>query len=633
MKKEDINKKAFYGPKVDYPNVPVHYLIEQRVRENPDKVAVLFEDRSYTYMELNRRANKLAHYLIDRGFNNKDLIGIYMGRSVEMITAVLAVMKIGGTYIPLDSAYPVDRINYIISDAGMSLVLTQAAYLKGNKGLHTQAVCVDEIAQTVKEYSEENISCEIDPKQRMYVIYTSGSTGNPKGVQISHAAVVNFLMSMRREPGITENDRLLFITTICFDISGLELFLPLISGAAIIMATNETAMDGIGLAELIEKQDITIMQATPATWHMLIVTGWSGKKGLKILCGGEALSRELANELLSKGDSLWNMYGPTETTIWSMIHKVDYGNSAVPIGKPIDNTQVYILDEDMTPLYGNEEGELYIGGDGLSMGYLGKTELTGQRFLANPFTEDPSPYIYKTGDLVKYGESNLIEYVGRTDFQVKIRGHRIELGEIERVLEKHPDIQQAIAVVCGNSEHDKKIVAYYKKTQAGVNLPEGELFTLLKDTLPDYMIPAFIIALEEFPLTLNGKVDRKKLMELNIQNSNRLKSHVPPGTPIEKEISLIWEESLVLEGIGVFDNFLELGGHSLLANQILLKINKAYDIQLTIVDLLTKGLTISELAKLVEAKIFESLSESELDEMLKEVEGLTEEELGALLKE
>lgn len=225
MKKEDINKKAFYGPKVDYPNVPVHYLIEQRVRENPDKVAVLFEDRSYTYMELNRRANKLAHYLIDRGFNNKDLIGIYMGRSVEMITAVLAVMKIGGTYIPLDSAYPADRINYIISDAGMSLVLTQAAYLKGNKGLHTQAVCVDEIAQTVKEYSEENISCEIDPKQRMYVIYTSGSTGNPKGVQISHAAVVNFLMSMRREPGITEDDRLLFITTISPDIQ-FSFFIP-----------------------------------------------------------------------------------------------------------------------------------------------------------------------------------------------------------------------------------------------------------------------------------------------------------------------------------------------------------------------------------------------------------------------
>ncbi len=621
-----------YYQLVNYPKVPVNCLIEQQVNKYPNKPAVLFKDQSLSYLELNQRANRLANYLIKKGFSDQNLIGIYMDRSFDMIVSILAVIKMGASYIPLDSSYPLQRINYIINDAQAALIITQASLLKDIEDVQIEKMCIDKDNGLISECSDQNIACGVDiEKQRVYVIYTSGTTGNPKGVQISHSALVNFLASMGEKPGITQDDRILFITTICFDISGLELFLPLVSGSTIVMATHEEVTSGIELANIIDRHDITIMQATPATWQILLDMNWKGKQDLKMLCGGEAMTRELANKLLAKGAELWNMYGPTETTIWSMIHKVEQCDAPISLGEPIDNTQIYILDEEMKKVADGEIGELFIGGDGLSIGYLGKLELTKKRFLPNPFKEDPSAYIYKTGDLVKRNNKGDIEYIGRVDFQVKIRGHRIELGEIETILEKHLHVNRAVAVVNENSLNDKKIIVYYQKNAPNVDIPEEELRNTLKEALPDYMMPAFIIPIQEFPLTLNGKIDRSKLMTLQIQHNKHASEYVPPNTPVEKEIVTIWEEMLELDQISITDNFLELGGHSLLANRILSRINYTYDIQLTLLEILTKGLTVFDMAKLVEEKLFESISEAELEEMLKELNENFEEDIDTLI--
>ncbi|HLE84841.1 MAG TPA: amino acid adenylation domain-containing protein, partial [Thermoanaerobaculia bacterium] len=412
------------------------------------------------------------------------------------------------------------------------------------------------------------------PDQLAYVIYTSGSTGRPKGVQIQHRSVVSFLLSMARRPGFGAGDTLLAVTTLSFDIAGLELFLPLVTGGRVVVASRETAQAGELLLARIAEEAPTVMQATPATWRLLLDAGWPGPPPAKLLCGGEALPRELADRLLAKGVELWNMYGPTEATIWSSVLQVAAGAEAVPVGGPIANTGLYVLDAALRPVPVGVPGELAIGGLGLARGYLGRPELTAERFLPDPFTRREGGRMYRTGDLVHWRPDGTLAFLGRIDHQVKVRGFRIELGEIEAVLAAHPAVAQAVVIVREDRPGDKRLAAYLV-ARPGAEAPAvAALRAHLKERLPDYMVPPIFITLDELPLTPNGKVDRKALPAPDRNRPELGEEYVAPRNPTEAALAAIWAETLGLERIGVHDDFFELGGDSLMVIRVVSKANK-----------------------------------------------------------
>ncbi|HBY77651.1 MAG TPA: non-ribosomal peptide synthetase, partial [Cyanobacteria bacterium UBA11148] len=411
------------------------------------------------------------------------------------------------------------------------------------------------------------------PENLAYVIYTSGSTGKPKGVQIPHSAVVNFLTSMQRQPGLTQTDVLLAVTSISFDIAALELYLPLITGARVALVSREVASDGKQLIEQLNSSGATVMQATPATWQMLLGVGWQGNPQLKILCGGEALPRDLAEQLLTKGAALWNLYGPTESTIWSTVSQVEAAKlvkAQVPIGCPIANTQVYLLDSWGQPVPMGIPGELHIGGAGLARGYLNRPELSQQKFIHHRVLGR----LYKTGDLARYLPNGTIEYIERIDHQVKLRGFRIELGEIESLLRQHPAVEQAVVLVRQDEPANKRLVAYIVG-QASLEDMTHKLRGFLKKKLPNYMVPSAFVMLEALPLTPNGKVDHRALPVPDFTKLRPEGTFVPPRTPVEQVLSEIWTQVLGVERIGIHDNFFELGGDSFVSIQIIYKANQA----------------------------------------------------------
>jgi amino acid adenylation domain-containing protein/thioester reductase-like protein len=446
----------------------VPQLIEQQAHRRPDSIAIEFEDQHLTYGALNQRANQLAHYLRSLGVGPGVLVSLCVERSLEMFVALLGVLKSGGTYIPLDPAYPNDRLEFMMEDSQSAVLLTHRAL---DEQLSTtpalQRVYLDKDAEIIEQYSHENLNVELSENDRAYIIYTSGSTGQPKGVQIKHSALVNLLRSMQREPGMDEQDTLLAMTTISFDLAVPDLYLALIVGAKIRLISRDVATNATALKAILSQPEITFVQATPASWLMVIVAEWSGNRNLKVLCGGEALTRGLANQLLDRVQSLWHMYGPTETTVWSMIHQVMPGNDAVPLGRPLANTQVYLLEsqarreEDslvMVPV--GVAGELYIGGDGVALGYLNRPELNEERFIPDTFSGNPGALLYKTGDLARYRPDGHLEFIGRSDNQVKIRGYRVELGDIENVLSQHPTVRESAVLAKEDASGNKKLVAY-----------------------------------------------------------------------------------------------------------------------------------------------------------------------------
>jgi amino acid adenylation domain-containing protein len=438
----------------------VHRLFEFQAEQTPYAVALVFEGEDLTYRELNAKANRLAHSLRDLGVGPEVPVGICLERSVNMVVALLAVLKAGGAYIPLDPAYPSERLAFMLSDAGASLVLTQESLVARLSGHEAVPICLDTDAQVIAQQSEENPFPMTGAEHLAYVIYTSGSTGRPKGVEITHASVVNFLTSMRRRPGLNNRDTLLAVTTLSFDIAALEILLPLSVGARVEIVRREVAQDGVRLAEKLAVSGATVMQATPATWRLLLEAGWSGSPGLKILCGGEPLAPELAQQLLARGSSVWNLYGPTETTIWSTLHQVDGRLGPVPIGRPIDNTEVYVVDGQGQAVPVGVQGELLIGGAGVARGYRRQPELTAEKFIRDPFSGRPEARLYRTGDLARWLRNGELECLGRVDHQVKIRGFRIEPGEIEAVLGQHPAIRQAAVLAREDTPGDKRLVAY-----------------------------------------------------------------------------------------------------------------------------------------------------------------------------
>ncbi|MBR8837279.1 MAG: amino acid adenylation domain-containing protein [Stigonema ocellatum SAG 48.90 = DSM 106950] len=575
----------------------LHQLIEAQVERTPDAIALSFTEEQLTYRELNQRANQLAHHLQTLGVQPEVLVGICVERSLDMLVGLLGILKAGAAYLPLDPGYPLERLELILSDSQVPVLLTDNQKLFADDE-HRKVVCLRTDQKNIATHSKDNPPPRATAKNLAYVIYTSGSTGKPKGVEIPHGAVVNFLKSMQYEPGITESDVLLAVTTVSFDIAALELYLPLSTGARVVLATREIASDGRLLKELIDTAGATVMQATPASWRMLLAGGWTGSPQLKILCGGEGLTSDLARQLLEKGATVWNLYGPTETTIWSTVFQVkaaELSYPLVPIGRPIANTQIYILDEHLQPVPTGVLGELYIGGVGVARGYLNRPELTAERFIVNPFS--PGSRCYKTGDLARYLHDGNIEYVSRIDNQVKIRGFRIELGEIENILSAHPQVEEAVVITRSDRPEEIQIVAYLTAQQEQPTL--HTLRDFLRQKLPDYMVPTAFVILDTLPLTPSGKVDRRALPKPTVSSFSQHNEFVAPRNDTEQELAKIWSEILKIQPVGVKDNFFEIGGNSLSAMHLIASIGQQFGKELPLSAILTNP-TIEEFANLLD---------------------------------
>jgi amino acid adenylation domain-containing protein len=547
----------------DYPEKTVVQLFEEQASRRPDAVAVAADTQTLTYGVLLARSNALAIELAARGLKAGGLVGVCVERSPNMMVALLAILKVGATYVPLDPAFPADRLSFMLQDSGAAMLVTETALADVIRDHDAKTVCIDELdldAET--RATETRASGQMD--DLAYVLYTSGSTGKPKGVEISHRALTNFLWSMRTEPGCTEQDSVLAVTTLSFDIAGLELWLPLISGGRIELASRGVAADGRRLRERIERTRPSMMQATPATYRMLIDAGWQGDRELAALIGGEPLPAELIAPLLQRTKALWNMYGPTETTIWSSIQRITTPDEDITIGRPIANTEFYVLDQSLQPVPIGVPGELFIGGDGLARGYRGRPELTSEKFIPHPLDGRIGERLYRTGDQAKYRHSGQVVHLGRLDNQVKIRGFRIELGEIETALTRHPHVAQAVVAVRKDPSGDANLVAYViAASEASVS--SADLRQHLRTTLPDYMLPQYVVTLSEFPLTPNGKVDRKRLPDPERRSDDAGRTYEAPRTPTEETICEIWAELLQVSQVGIHDDFFELGGHSLRA--------------------------------------------------------------------
>ncbi|MCP4687684.1 MAG: amino acid adenylation domain-containing protein, partial [Desulfobacterales bacterium] len=494
------------------PHIPVHELFEAWATKTPDSIAVVFREERLTYRELNSRANSAARLLRASGVGPGTLVGVFMERSLEMTAGLLGILKAGGAYVPLDPDFPRDRLAFMLEDAGTPILLSQAHLEEKLPAHEARVLFLEHDPEAGEREDAPNPDSGVSADDLAYVIYTSGSTGRPKGVRITHGALANFLRAMGRRPGLTENDRLLAVTTLSFDIAALELFLPLTKGARVVLASRETVMDGRRLAEKIDVSGATVMQATPAAWRLLMASGWRGAAGLKALCGGEAVSRELVDQLMERTASAWNMYGPTETTIWSSVHRFEGKGGKTPIGFPIDNTTFYVLDARLNPVPVGVTGELHIGGAGLARDYFNRPGLTAEKFIPDPFSGEEGARLYKTGDLVRYLPDGNIEFLGRVDHQVKIRGFRIELGEIEALLAKHPAIRDVVVAAREDGSGGKRLAAYFVPRGGGAPF-SSELRAFLMEKLPDYMIPATFVKMASMPMTPNRKVDRGALPE------------------------------------------------------------------------------------------------------------------------
>lgn len=562
----------------------VHEMVAAQTRRTPDAIAAVAGDDRVTYAQLDARSNRLAHALRARGVGPDVLVGLCVERSIDLLVGMLGILKAGGAYLPLDPAFPPKRLAYMLRDAKAPLVVAHESLLPvlGDHGANV--LCLDRDRALIEAEPDAPVAPggNAGGGNLAYVIYTSGSTGNPKGVELEHRGVVSFLQSMAKQPGLRADDVLLAITTLSFDIAGLELWLPLTVGARVVIAKREQAGDPQWLLETIRTAKVTVMQATPATWRMMVAAGWEERLPLKALCGGEPLPRDLAGQLLERCAELWNMYGPTETTIWSTLSRVTSAEGLISIGRPIDNTHIEIADAQLRRLPAGVPGELLIGGVGLARGYRDRAELTAEKFLPAPW--NPHERFYRTGDLARFRHDGEIEMLGRIDHQVKLRGFRIELGEVEAALAAHPAVGQAAAVVHKVDAGDARLVAYLvaRPGVAEAQRPApGDLRLFLQETLPAYMTPSTFVWLASFPLTANGKVDRRALPAPDQSAAVAAAATFEPArTPTEQTLAEIIRDVLQLERVGRLDNFFDLGGHSLLSMKVVDRFEKAMKVKM-----------------------------------------------------
>ncbi|AUB35489.1 Non-ribosomal peptide synthetase component F [Nostoc flagelliforme CCNUN1] len=580
----------------------IHQLFEEQVERTPDAVAVVFEDQQLTYRELNARANQLAHYLRTLGVKPEVLVAICVERSLEMVVGLLGILKAGGAYIPLDPDYPTERLSFMLSDAQVQVLLTQQRLVEKLPQHQAQVICLDTNWQVISQLSQENPISVVTSENLAYVIYTSGSTGTPKGAMNTHCGISNRLLWMQNNYQLTPADRVLQKTPFSFDVSVWEFFWPLFNGARLIMAQPGGHKDNNYLVNLIVQQQVTILHFVPSMLQVFLqepnLETCSCLR--QVICSGEALPFKLQESFFTNLDAeLHNLYGPTEAAIdvTSWTCQRDYNQQIVAIGRPIANTFIYILDSCMQPVPIGVPGELHIGGVGLARGYLNRPELTQEKFIANPFSNDPDARLYKTGDLARYLADGNIEYLGRIDHQVKIRGFRIELGEIETVLSQHEAVLQTVVIAREDVPGNKRLVAYL------VTHPEqtptiAQLRQFLKEKLPEYMIPSAFVFLETLPLTPNGKVDRRSLPAPESRSELEV-SFIAPRTPTEQMLADIWTDVLGVEQVGIDDNFFTLGGHSLLATQLISRVRSIFKVELPLRSLF-EATTIASLSQYIQ---------------------------------
>jgi amino acid adenylation domain-containing protein len=590
--------------KQDYPRKSLANLFSQQVQQSPEAIALTFGGQQMSYRQLDERSEFVAQGLRVRALGPEEVVALYVERSPEMIIGLLGILKAGGAYLPLDPTYPQERLTFMLQDSAARLALTQRKLLETFPSGAAQPVCIEDLMESVgsQEYraTGDRLASALEEQRAAdrlaYLIYTSGSTGKPKGVLINQCAVVNVLTALARATGFTGQDNLLAVTTLSFDIAALEVFMPLITGGRVTLASQEEAGDGSRLASLMASSAPTTMQATPATWRLLLEAGWTGNKDLKIFCGGEALKRELADTLLSYGKEVWNFYGPTETTIWSTAWQVTPGE-IISIGSPLANTQLFILDNHLRPVPVGTAGELYISGAGIARGYLKRDELTVERFIPNPFAKAAEGRLYRTGDLARYLPDGSVECLGRVDHQVKIRGFRIELGEVETVLRQHQSIVDAVVTGRDDCLGEKRLVGYVISRNGP---PSGtELRDFARTKLPLYMVPSQFVILKEFPLTPNGKIDVRHLPAPDT-TAELSRTYLAPRNHDEQRLAEIWQEVLMVSRVGVDDDFFELGGDSLSATRAFARTNNAFGTGLTLREMLDRP-TIRGLTELVQS--------------------------------
>jgi amino acid adenylation domain-containing protein len=597
--------------------VSVTDLLERQARRTPHHVALEYNGRSVSYEHLHQRANRLARLLKQTyRLQPDDLVALVFDRSPDMLTAILAVLKTGAAYLPIDPQHPPDRAAYMLDHSQAKLLLCQRAYAGPLTRPGVPVLAIEQLEPELALCPEAPLEVVNRPGDLAYLMYTSGSTGRPKGVEVTHGSVGNFLLSMQQRPGLKATDRLLAVTTYSFDISVLELLLPLVSGATVLLVARDQVEDAAKLAEQITRLRPSVMQATPALWQMLLEAGWQGEGQLVALCGGERLSPALAGRLLERVGCLWNMYGPTETTIWSSLHRVGSSQEAACIGAPIANTQLYVLNAGRQPLPAGVEGDLYIGGLGLARGYRQQAELTSECFLANPFGLGR---LYRTGDRAKWTRAGELVFLGRSDGQIKLRGHRVEPAEIEQVLLAHPHVRQAAVLASQAADEGLSLTAYLV---ASDSLGLSSLRQHLAAALPAYMVPAEFVVVAQFPLTANGKLDKQALPALAGNRLAPATAHVAAAGPLQAQLVGIWEEVLQRPGVGTADNFFELGGHSLRAMQVLARVHQLLGVEVSLRELFSRP-TVGELAGLLQQK---GTGNGELAGLLQQKGGASDQE-------
>ncbi|WP_373530791.1 amino acid adenylation domain-containing protein [Nostoc sp.] len=595
--------------KIDYPeNKCFHQLFEAQVVETPDAIALnarsayalVFGDEQLSYKELNIRSNQLAHYLQKIGVETESLVGICVERSLEMIIAILGILKAGGAYLSLDPSLPQERLNFMLEDAQVLVLLTQEKLLKHFQDFSNPIICIDEDWATITQHSQENPTNCVTSDNLAYVIYTSGSTGKPKGVLIEHRGLCNLAKAQIEVFNLQPSNRILQFASLSFDASIFEIVMALQTGATLYLANKESLLAGQPLLQLLREKAITHVTLPPAVLSVLPTESLPALQ--TIICAGESCTDEIVKLWWNSQRRFFNAYGTTEATVWSTVAEISSMSEKTPIGRPIANTQIYILDKHLQPLPIGITGELYIGGDGLARGYLNRPELTTEKFISNPFNDKNGVRLYKTGDLARYQTDGNIEFIGRIDNQVKIRGFRIELSEIETVLSQHQSVQKAIVIVKENVSGDKYLVAYIvlnRETQNVASL----LRKFLKEKLPEYMMPKAFVVLDFLPLTASGKVDCWALIELDSPASRLIdKAFVAPRTPTELTLAKIWAEVLNVERVGIYDNFFDLGGDSFLSVRLLKRIHKQFERELSLSSLFLNP-TIESLATSLSSEI------------------------------
>jgi amino acid adenylation domain-containing protein len=590
---QDYTNKNFeiIGPKMGYPKSSLHTLFAKQAEMSPNAIALEFDDKQITYGELSTRINQMANYLWSQGLRPGQIVAISLDRTPELIASLFAVLQCGASYVPIDTNYPDGRLNLMIEDSDAAFYI--GSNLKTNFPNKAVSLTIASILESMRDLPVEPVNLMVPTESAAYIIYTSGSTGKPKGVQVAHRNVINLVYSMAKEPGICASDKIFSITTISFDAMVMEIFLPLLHGACVVLVDEETRRDGNLLLEKAAKDKITMMWGTSSIWHILIDSGWEKSLNIKALIGGEPVPMPLAHQLLSKCNELWNIYGPTETTVCSFLTQITLSDNPITIGRPIANTNVYLLDANRKPVNEGQVGEIVIAGDGVSLGYLNRPDLNNERFLTNPFDLESGGKMYLSGDLGKLLPNGQVQCLGRIDHQVKVRGYRIELGEIEQALLSIDGIKTAVVI----AETDILIAFIEVDYEMAKEKNQIRLWrTELASQLPSFMVPHDFNILEKLPTTLSGKIDRKALLNYK---SNKIVEFTEPRTAAEKIVESIWKESLNKEKIDIYSNFFEIGGHSLIAVRVMNKIQQQTGKKLPISALFEHS-TIEELAQLLD---------------------------------